>query len=62
MEDVPVNYTTISYHLTPNEKGTLLHLTHEGFEWMKDSQKTYEKALKNWEEVLKKMKETAEEK
>jgi uncharacterized protein YndB with AHSA1/START domain len=56
-EDIPGNYSVITFDLTPHETGTLLHLTHSNFA----TRLLYDHSNKNWEETLDTIKKLAEE-
>lgn len=56
-EDIPENYSVITFRLTPNETGTMLHLTHSNFA----TDLLYEHSDKNWEETLDTIKKLAED-
>ena len=57
VEDVPENYSTITYKLTEKDNGTTLSLIQKGFV----SRDGYEHSQKNWHMVLDEMKKIAEE-
>jgi len=57
-EDIPENYATVTYALTPQGKGTLLTITQDPV----DSQEALEHSEQNWQMVMKGMAELIEEK
>lgn len=54
--DVPENYQTVRYELSPEEKGTQLTLIQDN----NDSQEAADHSKSNWDMVLKSMKELIE--
>lgn len=56
-EDSPENYSEITFTITPDEKGLLLHLTQTNFA----SQMMFAHAEKNWAETLDTIKKLAED-
>ena len=61
-EDVPENYLTAAYTLTPKETGTLIEVAQGDYAKVADGQKRYEDTIKDggWDGVLAKMKEIVE--
>lgn len=55
-EDKPENYTTITYRLSDEDDRTLVTLTQDGI----GSEEEKEQATKNWDQVLRKLKEVVE--
>lgn len=56
-EDIPENYSIITFELTPHETGTALHLTQSNFATLL----LYDHSNKNWEDTLDTIKKLAEE-
>ncbi len=56
IEDMPENYVTVTYELTPANIGTTLTVTQENI----PDEKTKEHSLENWNMVLKNLKELLE--
>jgi uncharacterized protein YndB with AHSA1/START domain len=60
LEDIPSNYLTVVYTLTPKDGGTYLEVSQGDFTGVADSEKRYQDTLKGWAMVLPKIKELAE--
>lgn len=56
MEDIPENYTIITYQLVPKQGQTHLTVTQQGFR----NQEAYEHSVQGWKEVLKNLKSLLE--
>ncbi len=52
MEDIPENYATLTYEITPQEKGTLLTIQQGDFSNVANGQKRYEESRQGWIEVV----------
>ncbi len=61
LEDIPSNYLTVIYTLTPKDGGTCLEVSQGDFAGVEDSEKRYQETLKGWAMVLPKIKVLAEE-
>jgi uncharacterized protein YndB with AHSA1/START domain len=62
MKDVPSNYVTLTYHLSPSQNGTLLSLTQGDFAGTQNAESRFEESSKGWEMLLPLMKNLLEEK
>jgi uncharacterized protein YndB with AHSA1/START domain len=60
LKDIPANYVTTTYRLTPHDHHTELEITDEGFENVEDGERRYHDSEKGWDAVLPKLKEVAE--
>ena len=60
LEDVPDNYVTASYHLTPNRDGVLLEVSQGDFAKCAHCEKRYSETAAAWPIVLQKVKALAE--
>ena len=60
MEDVPANYTTVTYSLVPEHGHTILSVSQGDYSKVADGQKRYEETLKGWDMVLENIKELLE--
>jgi uncharacterized protein YndB with AHSA1/START domain len=60
LKDVPTNYTTVTYKLTPQEEQTLVAVSQGDFSAIEDGKKRYEHTIKGWELTLNKLKEELE--
>jgi uncharacterized protein YndB with AHSA1/START domain len=56
-DDVPANYTTVTYELTPQDKQTVLSVAQGDFARVADGQKRYNDCIKGWESALNGLKE-----
>jgi len=59
-EDIPSNYTTATYELSPREEGTLLSVTQGDYSKIVNGSKRYQDTVTGWDFVLPKIKELAE--
>ncbi len=60
MEDVPENYLSVRYLISPDGDGSHLSITQSGFEHAAQGEKRYQDVAKGWEATLPKLKEVAE--
>lgn len=60
LKDVPSNYTTVTYKLTPQGEQTLVAVAQGDFSAIEDGKKRYEHTIKGWELTLNKLKEELE--
>lgn len=61
--DIPENHLRVTYELEPDESGTLLKVTQDGFETVADGEKRYQDVYNNgegWDPILKTIKELLE--
>ncbi len=63
LEDVPSNYVTVTYDLTPENGHTILSVTHGDFSTVENGAKRYEDTMSGggWEGVLNDIKNLVEE-
>jgi len=60
LEDIPSNYVTTTYRLTPKNGTTELEITDGDFSKVQNGEKRREDSEKGWQMVLPKLKEVAE--
>ena len=60
LEDVPSNYLTVIYRLTPTAGGTLLEISQGDFAGVQDSEKRFRETEAGWPEVLANIKRITE--
>jgi uncharacterized protein YndB with AHSA1/START domain len=60
LKDIPSNYTTVTYKLTPDNEQTLVSVTQGDFSTIKDGETRFGHSLKGWELALGKLKEELE--
>jgi len=61
MEDIPENYLTVRYVISPTEKGSKLEIIQTGFEKAAQGEKRYQDVEQGWKTTLPKLKEVAEQ-
>jgi uncharacterized protein YndB with AHSA1/START domain len=60
LDDVPSNYLTVIYRLTPKGAGTVLEISQGDFAGVQDSEKRFKETEAGWPEVLTNIKRIAE--
>ena len=56
LKDIPSNYTTVTYKLTPQGETTLVSVSQGDFSTVEEGKKRYEHTQNGWEMTLKKLK------
>jgi len=56
-DDIPANYTTVTYELSPQDKQTVLAVSQGDFAAVADGPKRYNDCIKGWETALTGLKE-----
>jgi hypothetical protein len=59
-EDVPSNYTTVTYELSSENGRTVLAVTQGDFAGVTNGEKRYNENIAGWDSILPKIKELAE--
>lgn len=63
MEDIPVNYLNVTYEVKPENNGTLLVVSQDGFEQAADGEKRYQDVYNNglgWSPILEQIRNSIE--
>ncbi len=60
LPDVPGNYLTVAYQLTPTGNGTDLTITQQGFDRVAEGEKRYNDSVNGWPGILPKITAVAE--
>lgn len=63
VEDIPENYLTVTYELTPQNESTVLTVTQDDFATVADGQKRYDEVYdggQGWDPILAEIKKVAE--
>ena len=60
LEDIPANYTKVTYVLIPEKESTLVTVTQGDFSLMGDGEKRHADSVKGWEYALDGLKNVAE--
>ncbi len=61
IEDIPENYLTVKYVITPLEKGCKLEIIQTGFETAAQGEKRYNDVAEGWKMTLPQLKKVAEQ-
>ncbi|MFX1253246.1 MAG: SRPBCC domain-containing protein [Promethearchaeota archaeon] len=60
LEDVPSNYTVVTYDLSPKDKNTILSVAQGDFTNVVEGEKRYQDTIKGWDFALSELKKVVE--